>query len=203
MCLEIGIEEVRTYIAVGAFVVSLLALRNGWKSKKIAERSLQISESVKREAEIEYLKTIPSVDIIDVVEVCGKHRVVLLMSNMRATPFRINSVSVSKRINRPRSIKNLIYARVDPTFDWKYDPVEDIVWNPQGDLDTEEKYVREASEFLIVKEQERVLVTIPNFSTKDKYQFKLNTTHGVVTISDRIAHNGKVYFCQEFRQTFT
>ncbi|MGF1888104.1 hypothetical protein L4D13_18420 [Photobacterium profundum] len=201
--LFIEFEDIKTYVAIAAFIISIFALFNGRNSRKLAEESLAISKQVKREAEIEYLKTIPAIDIIEVIKVDNTYRVVLLLSNMRTTPFRINCVGLSKKVYKKRNIKNYIRSRTDSDFNWNYEQINNFDWNPQGDLDTEEKYTKEAAKFLVVKDLERVLVSIPDFNQYSTYQFKVNTTHGVVTLADSISPNGKVHFCKEFRQSFT
>ena len=131
------------------------------------------------------------------------HRVVLLLSNMRSIPFRINSLGLSKKSYKKRNIKNYIRSKVDLDFSWDYENIDNFYWNPKGDLDLTEKFVSEAGKFLIVKDQEKVLVSIPDFDEYATYKFKINTTHGVVTLADRMSTSGKVHFCKEFKQSFT
>lgn len=201
MILEIN--NIELYIAILALLISVFVFLNARKARKTAEKSLKIAERIKREAEIEYLSTIPAIDILEIINVGDKNRVVLLLANMRSTSFRINSLLVEKRTFKKRNLKHYIESKINPNFDWDYESIEGYFWNPKGSLDNSEKYVNEAGEFLIVKETEKILVTIPNFSEYSTYRFKVNTTHGVVTLSGSISKNGKVYFCNEFRQSFT
>jgi len=201
--LLIEFEDIKTYVAIAAFIMSIFALFNVKKSRKIAEESLLISKQIKRDAEIEYLKTTPAVDILKVIKVNNTHRVVLLLSNMRSIPFRINSIGLSKKSQKKRNIQNYIRSKIKSEFNWDYESTDNFDWNPQGDLDSTEKFVSEAAKFLIVKDQEKVLVSIPDFDQYATYQFKINTTHGVVTLADKMSPNGKVHFCKEFRQSFT
>jgi hypothetical protein len=196
------LEFIQTSTSVLAVVISFWALWNGRKSRRISDRSLAIAENNKINAEVEYLKTTPAIDIIDVVNVEGTYRAVLLLSNMREAPFRINSLTLYRKAFKQRSISNFIRSKVDPDFDWDYEQVEGYAWNPKGDLDDREKFVNEAGQFLVVKEQEKILVTIPDFNQYATYRFKINTTHGVITIADSITPNGNVYFCKEFKQSF-
>ncbi|GAD31908.1 hypothetical protein PLEI_3573 [Photobacterium leiognathi lrivu.4.1] len=199
----IEFEDIKTYVAIAAFIISVFALLNGRKSRKIAEESLAVSKQIKREAEIEYLQTIPAIDVLEVIKVNDAYRAVLLLSNMRSTPFRINCVGLNKKVYKKRNIKNYIRSKTDSDFNWDYEKIDDFDWNPQGDLDTLEKYTNEAAKFLVVKDQEKVLITIPDFNQYATYQIKVNTTHGVVTLAGRISPDGKVYFCKEFKQSFT
>jgi len=128
-------------LSIAPIVISILAYLNSRKSRIVAEKSLELSKSAKRIAEIEYLKTIPAIDVIGIVKISGKYRVKLLVSNMRATPFRINSLTVLKRRPKHRNIKNYFYSKIDPEFNWDYEKVEGIFWNPKGNLDDEEPYL--------------------------------------------------------------
>ena len=106
----IEFEDIKTYVAIAAFIMSIFALFNVKKSRKIAEESLLISKQIKRDAEIEYLKTTPAVDILKVIKVNNTHRVVLLLSNMRSIPFRINSIGLSKK-SQKKEIYKTTYAQ--------------------------------------------------------------------------------------------
>lgn len=197
------IQNIESYKTILALLISVLVLLNARKARKTSEKSLRIAEKLKREAEIDNLKSQPAIDILKVIKVDDKYRVVLFLSNMRSTPFRINSVFVEKKSFKRWSLKNYIESRINPNFDWYYDAVEDYFWNPKGPLDNSEKYADEAGEYLIVKESEKVLVTIPDFREHSTYRFTVNTTHGVITLSGRLSTTGRTHFCNEFRQSFS
>lgn len=152
--------------------------------------------------EIEALKSMPQLDLLGIVSVGELDRAKLLISNMRSTPFRINSVCLEKYAPKVRSLKNIFKSQFDEDFDWYYEKVDGYRWNPMGNLDYEEKYQSEAAEFLTVKEQEKILITIPDYSEYKTYRFSVKTSHGNVDISGSISKNGKVYFCNDFRQSF-
>lgn len=190
-------------LSIAPIIISILAYLNSRKSRIVAEKSLELSKSAKSIAEIEYLQTIPAIEVIGIVKISGTYRVKLLVSNMRATPFRINSLTVLKRRPKRRNIKNYFYSKIDPKFNWDYEKVEGIFWNPKGDLDDEEHYVQEAGEYVVVKDKEFVLVSIPGFSEHETYSFQFHTTHGNTSITGHVSENNRTLFCTEFRQTFT
>lgn len=190
-------------VSLVPIVISILAYLNSRKSRIAAEESLKLSKSAKRIAEIEYLKTTPSLDVVGVVKASEKYRVKLLISNMRSSPFRINSLMVLKRKLKKRNLKNYLYSKYDPDFNWDYEKIEGVFWNPKGNLDNEEYYVSEAGEFSVVKDKEFILVTVPDFNEHEIYSFQFHTTHGNTDITGRISKNNRTLFCTEFRQSFT
>lgn len=194
---------IQLYLSVFAVIISVLVFINHLKTRKLVAESLKIARSTKHQLEIEYLKTIPSIDILEVIEVDGKERVVLLISNMRSVPFRINSLTIHKRNYKKRSIKNYIHSKFDLSFEWDYEPVVGYRWNPKGTLDDSEKYVKEAAEFLVVHDKEKILVTMPEFSQYITYRFTINTNHGTVTQTSSISKTGQTHFCNEFNQSFS
>ncbi|WP_058550945.1 hypothetical protein [Pseudoalteromonas sp. 10-33] len=201
--MNFSIDDMELYLSVCALVISLAAYLNHRKTRKLAENTYQIALSTKHVTEIEYFKTMPSIEIVDVVSVDDLDRVILHLSNMRTTPFKINSVDVARFSPKKRSISNYIKAKLDSNFDWDFEKVIGYKWNPMGDLGYSEKYISEAVEFLTVKEQERILVTIPDFSEYRTYRFTVNTSHGNVSLSGTASKEGKVHFCNEFHQSFS
>lgn len=197
------INHVEIYISMVALMFSILAYVNHRKTRKLAEKTYDIAISTKHATEIESLKMMPQLDIIGLVSVDDVERVVILIANMRSTPFRINCVGVERYAPKPRTIKNLLRSKLESNFDWDYESIDSYRWNPKGNLDFGEKYQCEAAEFLTVKDQEKILITIPDFNEYRKYLFNIKTSHGNVSIADRISKNGKVHFCNDFRQSFS
>jgi hypothetical protein len=194
-------NDLEIYISATSIIISVLAFLYTRRSTKIAERAVLIAEKVKRQNDYEYAQTYPSIDILKVIEVDNKHRVILHLCNMRANPFRINKVSVHKRVNKKRSIRNYIESIVNKNFDWDYEDIDGYAWNPKGNLDDSEKFFEEAGEFIIVKHTEKILVTIPEYSEYATYRFTVDTTHGTVTLAASPTKHGNTYFCKEFRQS--
>ena len=128
------IKNIELFIMMFALLVSTLLYPNARKARKEAEKSVRIAESLKQQAEIEYLNTLPAIDILDLVKVDDKHRVILFLANMRSTPFRINSLLVEKKLYKNRTFKNYIASKLDPNFDWNYTPIDDYFWNPKESL---------------------------------------------------------------------
>lgn len=200
--MSITVDNFEIYLSTFALLVSILAYANHRKTRKLAEKTYQIALSTKHVTEIEALKSMPQLDLLGIVSVGELNRAKLLISNMRSTPFRINSVCLEKYAPKVRSVKNIFKSKFDQDFDWYYEKVDGYRWNPMGNLDYEEKYQSEAAEFLTVKEQEKILITIPDYSEYKTYRFSVKTSHGNVDISGSISKNGKVHFCNDFRQSF-
>jgi len=193
----------QSYLSAIAVIISVLVFINHLKTRRLVAESLKIARSTKYQLEIEYLKTIPSIDILEVIKVDGSDRVVLLISNMRSVPFRINSLTIHKKNYKKRNIGNYLHSKFDPNFEWDYELVDGYRWNPKGTLDDSEKYVKEAAEFLVVHDKEKILVTIPEFNQYMTYRFTINTNHGVVTQASSISKTGQTHFCNEFNQSFS
>lgn len=193
--------DIDTCLSITSLFIASLALINTRKATLNSGKALSIAQRVKNQADYEYAQSYPAIDILKVIQVDGKHRVVLLLCNMRLNPFRINSINVCKRVRKKRSLENFINYLFDKNFDWNFERLDKINWNPKGNLDDSEKFVEEAGEFLVVEKKEKVLVTIPDFNEYSTYRFEVNTSHGIVTLSGSPSKNESTYFCKDFRQS--
>lgn len=195
------LKGLEVYISVFSLAISVLAFFYTRRSAKISERALLVSEQTKRQNDYQYAQSYPAIEILKVIEVDGIHRVVLFLHNMRTNPFRINSVAVHRRVNKKRNIQNYAQSILHEDFDWHYEEINGYVWNPKGHFDDSEKFVEEAGEFVVVKDSEKILVSIPEYSEYSTYRFTIDTTHGVVTLIGSPTKHGNTYFCKKFKQS--
>ena len=160
-----------------------------------SKRSSDLAEASYRDISYEKVRGLPPLEVLEIVEVEGKKRVKLKIYNLRDLPFKIDSVRVLIYKPKKRSLVNIIKHWINP-FDWDFDEVMNIIWNPKGNLDDKEYYVKDAAEFSLVKEQEMILVTIPDLKQPcySTYKFEIKTTFGTSTITSSLYGNN-TYFC--------
>ncbi|HCH1219453.1 TPA: hypothetical protein NKP90_004661 [Vibrio parahaemolyticus] len=197
-------------IKIAPIVISFLAYLNARKSKSIAkkssdiaEKSLKLAERNERKLRIEDLQALPSLDFVDVIDVGEKKRVKLRVTNMRSTPCKINCVEVFKSLRYGRNFVDFKEKCSADKLDDSYELVENVVWNPKGNLDDSEYFMREAGEFQIIHNSELILVSIPSFDERQAYLIRIFTSHGNICLEGRLSISGKVLFTTGFKQEFT
>lgn len=160
-------------------VVSILSAVIALLSWLEARRMSQLTKLAFRHQSYEMVTTLPSVEVLGIIEVGTKKRAKLVVFNQRETPYRINCVKCYSYAPKPRNLTNWFRSKLEP-FDWDYSH-ERAFWNPKGTLDDEEHYAEETLPFTLVKDREILLVTLNDFRPFKKYRFDVVTSQGTTS----------------------
>lgn len=120
------------------------------------------------------------------VEICGnvfinnKHRVRILIFNMRSEPIKLDFITVAYSndiLDSNEDLKTTLNKHENDSFA----PILGVLWNPKGDFqDDDEHSFQEGCRYLYFKDVCEVLVTIPDFDEKARYAFIISTSNGAV-----------------------
>jgi hypothetical protein len=171
------------------FAASAVAAFAAVQSAFHARRSTKLTELALRNSSYAQIETLPSAEILGVVDVNGKHRAKLIIFNQRSRSFRIHCVKCFRYDPKKRNLKNWM-RRKDESFDWNFTE-ENAFWNPKGTLDDDEHYAETTLPFTLVRDTEIVLVTVNGYATNrhQLYKFKIITSQGITVLTGTLPNS--------------
>lgn len=183
-------------------VVSLVAVIVATLSWLESRRMSRLTAIALERQSYAMAETLPSVDVLKVVEVGGKIRAQLIVFNQRDVPFRVNCVKCYRYKPKRWNLKNWVLSPTE-SFDWNYSR-DDAFWNPKGDFDDSERYAEETLPFTLVKDKEILLVTLANHQmfSWQQYKFEVITTQGTA-IWEGVLPNGRSSLPHEHHRVIT
>ncbi|MEI6894355.1 MAG: hypothetical protein V5789_06920 [Colwellia sp.] len=195
MSLNDKIQLFSVVVALISVYIAVSSSRSAKKSANESKRSSDLAEATYKSISYEKVRSLPALEVLETVEVDGKSRVKLKIYNLRDLAFKIDSVNASIYKPKRKSLVNRVKHWFNE-FDWDYEEIDNIVWNPKGNLDNKEYFVKDAAEFSLVKEQEIILITIPDLVLPcySAYRFQVKTTFGLSEITCNL-HGNNTFFC--------
>lgn len=169
-----------------ASVIALFALFETKRANRVTREAI-------RKKTIEELKSLPDADVIRALKVGDIVRVQLVVFNNRTEPLRVHCVKAYRYERKARTLGNWIRSKTAEGFEWNFSLIEDVRWNPKGNLDDREHSKEEAIAFSRVKDQETLLVTVPDFKEHGRYRFDVITSQGTSSSDGHVSFGNPTF----------
>lgn len=187
--MEMPLEQI--VLTSASLIISLVALLTARKSMR---ESINFNSRTRREK----ILSLPVVEVVQANRIGEKWRLKLLLFNLRKEPLRIECLKVYKYRPIERTLVNRI-KRFFEGFDWDYEEIKGVFWNPQGIHNEEERFFHEAIQFTYVEKMETIWATVPSFDPEETYGFKVITTHGTCFKRDTVPGD-RCHFPHDFER---